>query len=58
MKVNDLRDKALKIEKGKRQINVADASEYMKAINQVTGGEFYKWVRKQTLQTLCKKRCK
>jgi hypothetical protein len=45
MNVPVLRDKALRIEKGKRQINVADASEFMRALNKVTKGAFYKWVR-------------
>jgi hypothetical protein len=44
MDVRILRDRALHVEQGKRQVNVADASEFMRALNSVTAGAFYKWI--------------
>lgn len=45
MKINDLAKKVTKIEALKKQVNIAQILEILKALNTITGGAFYKLVR-------------
>lgn len=46
MKITDFAAKVAKLEKKKRQVDITQIKEILRVINDLTGKEFYKIVRK------------
>lgn len=46
MKVGMLALHIVRIKKGKQQVNIVQVKEILRAINSITNGHFYKWMKK------------
>lgn len=46
MRISDLRDYISAIEGGKENLKISQISEVLRCLNTISGGAFYKWVRK------------